>query len=149
MNIEIRKLEPKILSDFLYFFENVAHADNKEWDRCYCINYCAAHNNRTAKKFFDPEVRKKHAIDYINSGLMQGYLAYIDGKVIGWCNANDRNDCLHCYGWKNYIESKEIKKKTKEKIMSVFCFTVAPDYRGKGISTALLQRVIDDAKKDG
>lgn len=148
MNIEIRRLEPKILGDFLYFFENVAHTDNKEWDRCYCISYCAAHN-RTAKKFFDPEVRKKYAIDYVNSGLMQGYLAYIDGKVIGWCNANDRNDCLHCYGWKYHIESKEIKKKTKEKIKSVFCFTVAPDYRGKGISTALLQRVIDDAKKDG
>ncbi len=149
MQIKIHKLTPERLGDYLYFFENVAHTDNKKWDRCYCIDYCAAHNNRTAKKFAIPDVRKKYATEYVNSGLIQGYLAYIDGKVIGWCNANDRNDCLHCYGWKKHIESKEIKKKTKEKIKSVFCFTVAPDYRGKGVSTAMLERVINDAKKDG
>lgn len=38
MNIEIHKLTPERLNDFLYFFENVAHTDNKEWDRCYCLN---------------------------------------------------------------------------------------------------------------
>lgn len=111
MNIEINKLTPERLNDFLYFFENVAHTDNKEWDRCYCISYCAAHNNRTKKNFFDPDVRKLSAIDYINKGLMQGYLAYADGNVIGWCNANDRNDCMHCYGWKNHIANKAVKKR--------------------------------------
>lgn len=151
MNIEIRRLEPAILDDYLYFFENVAHTDNKEWDRCYCVNYCAVHNNRTTakKKFADPEVRKSYAIDYVNRGFMQGYLAYVDGNVIGWCNANDRNDCLHCFGWKNHIANRNINRKSKEKIKSVFCFTVAPDMRGKGVAAALLERVILDAKKDG
>ncbi len=150
-NLEIYKLTPERLEDFLYFFENVAHTDNKKWDRCYCINYCAANNNLTAKfkNFGDPLVRKKAAVGYINNGYMQGYLAYMNGNVIGWCNANNRNDCLHCYGWKNHIANKEIDRKTKEKIKSVFCFTVAPDQRGKGVSAALLQRVIDDAEKDG
>jgi GNAT superfamily N-acetyltransferase len=31
----------------------------------------------------------------------------------------------------------------------VVCFEIAPEYRGKGIATALLQRVIDDAKAEG
>lgn len=151
MVIEVHKLTPKRLNDFLYFFENVAHTDNKAWDRCYCANYCAANNNRTAgkKKFADPEVRKHYAIDYVQKGLMQGYLAYADGNVIGWCNANDRNECLHCYGWKNHIASKEINKKTKEKIKSVFCFTVAPNFRGKGVASTILEQVIADAKNDG
>ena len=150
-NLEIKKLTPELLDDFLYFFENVAHTDNKEWDRCYCTNYCAAHNNLVTKRknFADPDVRKPYAIEYVNSGLMQGYLAYIDGKVIGWCNANNRNDCLHCFGWKNHIATKEINRKTKEKIKSVFCFAVAPDCRGKGVAQALLERVIEDAKQDG
>lgn len=56
-NLEIHRLSPDRLGDFLYFFENVAHTDNKEWDRCYCINYCAAHNNyiTAKKKFASPE----------------------------------------------------------------------------------------------
>ncbi len=151
MNIEIHKLTPERLNDFLYFFENVAHTDNKDWDRCYCINYCAAHNNylTAKKKFANPDVRKLSAIDYINKGLMQGYLAYADGNVIGWCNANDRNDCMHCYGWKNHIASKAIDRKSKEKVKSVFCFTVAPDFRGKGVASAMLEKVIADAKSDG
>lgn len=35
------------------------------------------------------------------------------------------------------------------KIKSIVCFEIAPAYRGKGIATALLKRVCDDAKKDG
>lgn len=151
MDFEIRKLTPELLNDYLYFFENVAHTDNKEWDRCYCTNYCAAHNNHITKKkkFSDPDVRKTYAIDYVNNGLLQGYLAYTDGKVIGWCNANSRNDCLRCFGWKNHIASKAIDKKTKEKIKSIFCFTVAPEMRGKGVATALLNHVMEDAENEG
>ena len=26
----------------------------------------------------------------IADGILRGYLAYVDGKSIGWCNANDR-----------------------------------------------------------
>ena len=34
-------------------------------------------------------------------------------------------------------------------VKSVFCFTVAPAMRGKHIATALLERVIQDARKEG
>ena len=33
--------------------------------------------------------------------------------------------------------------------MAVVCFEIAPEYRGKGIATALLHRVICDAKENG
>ena len=33
--------------------------------------------------------------------------------------------------------------------MSVVCFAIAPEYRGKGVATALLERVIADAKAGG
>lgn len=151
MHIEIHRLTPERLDDFLYFFENVAHTDNKKWDRCYCNNYCAAHNSHTLRKadMANPDVRRDFAIKYVQEGLMQGYLAYADGNVIGWCNANTRNDCLHCFGWKYHIANWKINRKSKEKIKSVFCFTVAPEMRGKGIATAMLERVIEDARIDG
>lgn len=151
MNIEIKKLTPELLDDYLYFFENVAHTDNEEWDRCYCTNFCAARNNHISQKksFRNPDIRKQYAIKYVNDGLLQGYLAYADGNVIGWCNANERNACLHCFGWKNLIGNKLINKKTNERVKSVFCFAVAPDMRGKGVASALLNRVIEDAEIEG
>jgi len=36
-----------------------------------------------------------------------------------------------------------------EKTISVLCFAIAPGYRGKGLSFALLEFVIEDAKARG
>ena len=36
------------------------------------------------------EYNREQAIDFIKSGRMQGYLAYVDNEVVGWCNANDK-----------------------------------------------------------
>lgn len=146
MFIEIRKLTSDLLDDYLYFFENIAHADNKDWNRCYCVGYCSDANS--GKDFSSPEVRKEYAIRYIRDGKIQGYLAYCDNQVVGWCNANCKSDCLKCESWqlisKNY-ESTDLDSKTK----SVFCFTVAPNMRRKGIATQLLERVCKDAFNDG
>lgn len=49
-NLTIHKLTPEHLDDYIYFFENVAHTDNKKWDRCYCTNFCAANNSRVLKR---------------------------------------------------------------------------------------------------
>ena len=70
-----------------------------------------------------------------------------NGQVIGWCNTNDKKDCLGCFGWKIISgETKAIEESIR--IKSVFCFTVAPAMRGKHIATALLERVIQDARKE-
>lgn len=37
----------------------------------------------------------------------------------------------------------------EEKIKSIVCFEIAPEYRGKGIATALLNRVCEDAVQEG
>lgn len=149
-NLEIYKLTPERLDDYLYFFENVAHTDNKEWDRCYCLNYCSAHNAEIVDfDLFDAEQRREYAIRYVNEEAIQGYLAYYNGQVIGWCNANDRSDCMQCFGWQQYVSGKSKLKEESEKIKSIFCFTVAPEMRGKHVATALLERVVHDAVKDG
>lgn len=148
-NLEICKLIPEKLDDYLYFFENVAHTDNKEWDRCYCLDYCSDCNAEIEGfEDFDAEQRREYAIRYVNKGIIQGYLAYYNGQVIGWCNANDRVDCHGCIGWQMIYGKTEIKKE-HSKIKSIFCFTVAPDMRGKHVATALLERIIKDAKEEG
>lgn len=146
--IDIFKLTPDRLNDYLYFFENVAHTDNKEWDRCYCLNFCSDNNIEIADLLRDANQRREYAIKYVNEGIVQGYLAYYEGQVIGWCNTNDRAACLRCFGWQ-IISGKSRTIEDSKKIKSIFCFTVAPAMRGKHVASALLEQVIQDAYKDG
>ena len=147
--LTVKKLTPELLEDYLYFFEHVAHTDNPEWDRCYCLNYCGTNNQAQEQEFRDPDVRRDHAVQYVRSGILQGYLAYLNGKAAGWCNANDRNACMECAGMKYLIAPDGELQGEEEKGKAIFCFTVAPDLRGKGVATALLGRVVTDAKEAG
>lgn len=145
----IKKLSPDLLEDFLYFFEHVAHTDNPAWDRCYCLNYCSDANAAIPGfNGFDADQRRECAIRYVKEGILQGYLAYCKDKVVGWCNANDRASCHACFGW-GLIHGASAPEEIRQKIKSVFCFTTAPEMRGKGIATALLARVIEDARTEG
>ena len=148
MELQIRKLSSELLPDYLYFFENVAHTDYPEWDRCYCLHYCSAHNAET--DLSDPEKRREYAIQYVTEGILQGYLAYSnENKVVGWVNANDRSNCMDCDGWVEMAGNQKINTGGHGKTKSIFCFTVAPARRGEGIAEMLLRRVCEDAIKEG
>lgn len=149
MNIEIRKLTPDLLEDYLHFFETDAHADNPDEDRCYCVCWCSA-DHRVETDFSSPEKRRELAIQYINNGMIQGYLAYEGDKVVGWCNANTKSDCLSCTSWLRFKTSVNIIESTPDiKVKSIYCFTIAPDMRRKGIAKQLLSRVCQDAANEG
>ena len=149
MNIEIRKLTPDLLEDYISFFETDAHLDNPHEDRCYCVCWSSA-DDRVGTDYSSPEKRRDLAIEYINRGMIQGYLAYEDDKIIGWCNANTRSDCLKCTSWLRFKNAVIINdKKADIKIKSIFCFTIIPDMRQKGIATQLLERVCKEAAKEG
>jgi len=153
VNIEIKKLTPELADDYLHFFKDVAFSDHKDWAGCCCLHFhwddqlAADHKEfcKTARKG-DCSFSWRYAEKYVMNGTIQGYLAYSDGQVVGWCNANDK---------KNYAVLKANVKPelwtddAESKVKSVVCFTIAPDMRGKGIATQLLQRVCDDAKEQG
>jgi len=148
MNIEIRKLSVENMADWLDFFDNVAFEDNKEWSGCYCMCHLWDEELNRRKAWGcsveDAEFNRNCAIDFIKSERMQGYLAYSDGKVVGWCNANDKNS----YG-DVVINFKEAQQDENEKIKAIVCFCIAPKMRGTGIASMLLEEVCNDAQKEG
>lgn len=148
MDITIKKLSVDLLDDWLYYFDNDAFSDNGEWEGCYCMCYHWSNDLQKKKRWncskSDGRYNRKCAIDYIKSGKMQGYLAYSDNKVIGWCNANDKS----AYQNVNFTLPLEESEKDK-KVKSIVCFCIAPEYRGKGIATALLERICSDAESEG
>jgi GNAT superfamily N-acetyltransferase len=87
---------------------------------------------------------RKVAERQITDGVLRGYMAYVDGKSIGWCNANDRAN----YPAEPYNDDVPFHAPAETKEKTVVCFEIAPNYRGKGVATTLLQRVIDDARAE-
>ncbi|MCX5775210.1 MAG: GNAT family N-acetyltransferase [Firmicutes bacterium] len=145
MNIEIKKLTVEWLNDYLAFFDHEAFSDNGEWDGCYCTYYHFGHveaesyENDPKRK---PKLRQK-AIEMITKGRLQGYLAYADGRVVGWVNVGPKKE----YAAIN--DAPELQSKEDAHIKSVVCFIIAPTMRHQGIATMLLKQAIEDAKKEG
>jgi len=155
MNIVICKLSPDLANDFFSFFDNRAFTDNSPEGPCYCTRYQMTKEQEKAELFDKVKTRPYKREEFIpilrqiaeyqiKSGAMQGYLAFVDGVSIGWCNVNDKANfpTEAANGAHFYATAKK-----KEKV--VVCFQVAPDFRGKGVATALLQQVIIDAKTEG
>lgn len=145
MNFAIKPLTPQLAGDYFDFFENRAFTDNAPY-RCYCQIYQMTKQEQQTKfNHADAadfgKISKEIAEQQIASGALRGYLAYVNGKAIGWCNANDKaNFPIDSCGGAHFhsdIPNREI---------AVVCFEIAPDFRGQGVATALLNSVISDAK---
>jgi GNAT superfamily N-acetyltransferase len=147
MNIEIKKLTSELTEDYLHFFDVTPHDDDVPGSKCYCVCWCGA-DHRIVTDFSSQEKRRELARQYVKDGIIKGYLAYQGNKVIGWCNANTKSECLHCTSWLRFMQSVDVDD-TNLKIKSVFCFVIVPDMQRKGIATRLLCRVCEDAAADG
>jgi len=141
--IEIKKLTPELCEDWLGYFDGIAFGDHGEWALCYCLE---GHMTRQANDDLKvPTERRQYAKQLILDKKMQGYLAYEGNKVVGWCNANNRENYAYLSELFEYNKYTPDSRRTK----SVFCFLVASEYRGRGIAEMLLNKVCEDAKNDG
>lgn len=146
MDIEIKKLSPEMAEDYVHFFDVTPHDDNIDENKCYCVCWCSDDHSgdvdlSTANK------RRELAKQYVKHGIIQGYAAYYGDRMVGWCNANTKSECVNCCSWLNFMQ--EVDVPDAEKVKSVFCFLIAPDMRGKGVAAMLLDKVCADAKADG
>lgn len=146
MNLTIKPLTPELSNDYFDFFENRAFTDDSPY-RCYCQVYQMSKEQQKAE--IDSAdgadyglISKRAAQKQIETGVLRGYLAFADGMAIGWCNANDKANYSPDHG-------AHFHAPAEKREMAVVCFEIAPEYRGKGVATALLNRVLADAKSNG
>ena len=130
--VEIRRLTPAELDDFLGFMEGPAFETNPQWSGCYCQFYL----NTESETADTRDQNRQRACDRINSGTMSGYLAYDGDEVIGWVAANRAN---------NFV----VLPKTSEDAARVICFIVEKEHQGKGVATELLNFAIKDLAAQG
>ena len=132
----IKELIPELINDWLDFFENRAFEDHEEWRGCYCTAFYYPKPEEYAN---ESNKRKEYAKWLIETKRMCGYMAYENGKVVGWVNSNNRT---------KFPRLSSISD-DKEKVLSIVCFIVEKEHRGKGIAKTLLNRIVKDAKEKG
>jgi len=134
MNITIKPLTPELIEDYLYFFDNMAFTENPDWSACYCFSFHFVGTNEQ----WNLDNNRASVIKYINENKMTGYLAYLDDKPVGWCNANNR------LNYQRLLKYYDIIGNPDEKVCSVVCFVISPEYRRQGIARKLLEQVCND-----
>lgn len=145
--IIIKPLTAELNKDYLSFFDNRAFTDDNPNGPCYCTspNQDEESIKKMVKKFKIFGVKKtlrKYAVKMLNENKIQGYLAFDGDTSIGWCNAAD----IESYSG---FVPQFAKDNTCGKTFSIVCFEIAPEYRGKGIASAFIERVCNDAKEKG
>lgn len=156
MEIIIKPLTAELTADYFDFLDNRAFTDNPPWGGCYCTGWQMTKEEEKTQLFDQMEegfaygdenyirVLREIVMQQIASKALRGYLAYVGGVSIGWCNANDKASfpAESANGFRPYAPAEKREK-------AVVCFEIAPEYRGKGVATALLNRVVTDAKAEG
>ncbi len=146
MSIEIKPLSADLIPSYIDFFDNRAFSDNSPCGPCYCTSPSMdpASEAQLISEFGE-DVKgtlRRVAINLLIAGKIHGYLAFDDDIPVAWCNAGDRDS------YPNWIP-EVARHVSLGKTVSVLCFAIAPDYRGQGLSLALLERIVEDAKAQG
>lgn len=143
MDISIKKLTPEMAEDFLYYFDHDAFSDHEEWSACYCLQSHLSREEDEACVL--KEDRRRRAEEFVRQGVMTGYLIYDGDRVAGWCNAGDKAD----YGPVCADGAFYTDEALRGRIKVLYCIDIAPDYRGKGIASSIVERVLADAEEEG
>jgi GNAT superfamily N-acetyltransferase len=141
VKVEVQDLTPELLDDYLQFFDKEAFTDFPEWAECYCGFYDTPGDKWDTSPESGPVHRKARA-ERIKSGKAHGLLAFVDNRVIGWCNAQARSNFANMRKYSTAIDNPA------EQVGSIMCFLVAPGYRGKGVGTLLLNTACDKFRRD-
>ncbi len=130
IQLTFERLSVGNLHDFLNYFDHEAFTDNSKWAGCYCQFYLDDPAT-TEPQTLSTERNRQTACDRVEAGEMQGYLAYADEKVVGWCAAGSS---------KLFPAIPD----ADEKLARMLCFVIHPLFRGQGVARSLMQHAVAD-----
>lgn len=134
--IEVHRVTPDRARDAIRFLDHDAFAGNPQWAQCYCMFFHREDphengNNPWQKNRADMEER-------LRTGRTTAYLAYVDGKPAGWCNASVRS-----------AYPPRARGQGDDEVGVVSCFVIAPPYRKHGLSRRLLDAAVEGFREMG
>jgi GNAT superfamily N-acetyltransferase len=125
------------VDDWLLLFDCDGFAGNPDWASCYCLEpHVPAPPEQPERAWRESRAT---VADRLRCNSTYGYLAYVEGKAVGWVNASE-------YGLFQLVDRAG---PAPREVIGVSCFVIAPPYRRHGIASGLLDRVIADAPARG
>jgi GNAT superfamily N-acetyltransferase len=107
---------------------------------CWCMWWRQSSSEWQKRRGSD---RKEALKTIVGQGRVPGILAYSSGQPIGWCSISPREE------FHRLERSRTLKRIDDQPVWSVVCFFVAEPFRGKGVSTRLLEAAVKYAGKQG
>lgn len=134
MAIKIKSLTKDLKTDYLFFFDNMDYKENPDWGKCYCYDYHFTGEVATCTR----EMSRAAVSNLIDESNLSGYLVFDNDKPVGWCNANNRANYQRLLKDYDYVDNPT------DKVCSIVCFLIHPDYRRQGIAHQILDKIIKD-----
>ncbi|HQR22730.1 MAG TPA: GNAT family N-acetyltransferase [Burkholderiaceae bacterium] len=132
-------LTPSRLDDYLRYFDTRAFSDNPRWSGCYC--YFPLHDPDTTDWSRREPAENRNAVSAcVRAGTARGVLAYADADVVGWCSAGP---------WSQFPMLADASQPQSGRTGVIFCFVVAPEWRGQGVAAGLLAAACGELKSQG
>ena len=91
----------------------------------------------------EPGARREALRDQLEDEPPAGMLAYVGGEVAGWCGFGVRPRLPRLE------RSRTIPKIDDLPVWSILCFNIRVGYRRRGVAAALLEGVVDYARRSG
>lgn len=108
---------------------------------CWCLSH-----RLLAAELRDAEGRERRAEvmrELCAGPVAPGYLAYVDGELAGWVGAGPRSSM-------SYVErSSRLVRAHDDQAWVVICLRIRPPFRRRGLTSVLVEAVVDAAREAG
>jgi GNAT superfamily N-acetyltransferase len=105
---------------------------------CWCMAYRLSGGDPRSKTF---DVRRDHLRELTGQNPPPGMIAYVDGQPVGWLGFGPR-PALH-----RLAHSRTIPAVDDLPVWSIVCFLIRPGFRRRGVARALLDAVVEYARR--
>lgn len=108
---------------------------------CWCMSWRIAKGEKWTEVKGAQAKRRQKAL--VTTGRSLGVIAFADGEPVGWCAYGPRRD------FSRLDRAPSLACDDADRVWSLPCFFVRPDYRGKGVGSAMLKAALQQMKKRG
>ena len=134
MHVSISAIDDSKRGDF---YRVHSEATGANW--CYCVAWWVptweGWDQRTA------EENRSLREGLFQQGQYDGYLLYLDGKPVGWCQCGPRDRLPKLLEQYNLVPDP--------RIWAITCLFIAPRYRKRGLTHRFLAEVLEDLRSLG
>lgn len=107
---------------------------------CWCMWFRLSNDDFKRQK---GDANKSAMRSLVEAGRIPGILAFHGDVPVGWCSVSRRQE------FPRLQRSRILKAIDEQPVWSIVCFFIAREYRGKGVSTCLLEEAIAFVKAQG